>query len=241
MLRIFSDAPERWQTNFQEEATPIQAGIIDFHEKALYWLIIILVMVTYLVLRMIPTRKRARTIEWIRMRKHSSILEIIWTITPGLILVIIAIPSLKLLYSLDEVLHPNITVKAIGHQWYWSYEINDIEGISVNFDSYTIDSSESTPETLRLLDVDSPLLLPILVPIRLLVSATDVIHSFFVPSLGIKIDAIPGRLNHFSLYLLRPGTFYGQCAELCGSGHHNMSIVIQGVDLSEYLTWLTTF
>lgn len=238
MIKIYNDAPESWQLSFQEEATPIAAGIIDFHNKAMYYLIIIFSLVTYMLLARIFSN---RSINNFKLLKHSTIIELIWTISPGIILVIIAIPSLKLLYAFDEIIKPNVTLKATGNQWFWNFEINDIEGLEVNFDSYTKTEEDLVFGELRLLDVDNRVYLPINTSIRLLVTAQDVIHSFFVPSFGLKMDAIPGRINHAGIFILRPGTFYGQCTELCGSGHAEMSIVIQGVENKEYLSWLSTF
>lgn len=238
MFKVFLDVGEKWQIGFQEEGTPIAAGIVDFHNKVLYYLIIIITFVIYIIIARI---KSTRGINWLRNYNHSTIVELIWTITPGIILVIIAIPSLKLLYSMDEVIKPNVTVKAIASQWFWTYEISDIEGLDVNFDSYTKSVEDLEEGELRLLDVDNPLVLPILTPIRLLITAQDVIHSFFVPSFGIKIDAIPGRINHGSLYILREGTYYGQCYELCGSSHEKMSIVVKATSTPNYLNWLSTF
>lgn len=238
ILRIYNDMPERWQLSFQEEATPLAAGIIDFHNQAMYYLIIIFSVVTYIIIARITSN---RSINWLKVVNHSTIIELIWTITPGLILIIIAIPSLKLLYSLDEIIKPNVTLKATGSQWFWSYEINDIEGLDINFDSYTKSEDDLELGELRLLDVDNRVFLPIHTSIRLLVTGQDVIHSFFVPSLGVKMDAVPGRINHSSIFLLRPGVFYGQCAELCGASHERMSIVIEGVSTSSYLAWLSTF
>lgn len=236
--RVFNDAPESWKMGFQEEATPIQAGIIDFHNSAMYYLIIIFSFVTYLLFARINSN---RSINWNNKFNHSTILELIWTILPGVILVLIAIPSFKLLYSLDDISKPDVTLKATGAQWFWSYEINDIEGLDVNFDSYTKNDDDLDLGELRLLDVDNRVFLPIHTPIRLLLTAQDVIHSFFVPSLGVKMDAIPGRINHSTLFLLRPGVYYGQCTELCGQAHHKMSIVIEGVDTPSYLSWLSSF
>lgn len=238
IIRIYNDAPEKWQLGFQDEATPIAAGIIDFHNKAMYYLIIIFSIVTYIILARIFSN---RSINRFKKIQHSTLIELIWTILPGIILVIIAIPSLKLLYSLDDIIKPNVTLKATGSQWFWTYEINDIEGLEVNFDSYTKTEDDLEFGELRLLDVDNRVFLPIHTAIRLLVTGQDVIHSFFVPSLGVKMDAIPGRINHASIFLLRPGVFYGQCTELCGQGHERMSIVIEGVDTKSYLSWLSTF
>ncbi|PJF20186.1 cytochrome c oxidase subunit 2 (mitochondrion) [Paramicrosporidium saccamoebae] len=238
MIKIYNDSPSTWQLSFQDEATPIAAGIIDFHNKAMYYLIIVFSLVSYFIIARIFSN---RSINWFRVINHSTTIELIWTITPGIILVLIALPSLKLLYALDDIVKPNVTLKATGSQWFWTYEINDIEGLEVNFDSYTKTEDDLEFGELRLLDVDNRVLLPIHTPIRLLVTGQDVIHSFFVPSLGVKMDAVPGRINHSSIFLLRPGVFYGQCAELCGSNHERMSIVVEGVDNKSYLSWLATF
>ena len=236
--RVYNDVPEQWQIGFQEESTPIQAGIIDFHNIAIFYMVIVLSIVTYILLARVFSH---RGINWYRTFNHSTIIELIWTILPGVVLVIIAVPSLKLLYSLDEITKPNVTLKATGAQWYWSYEINDIEELEINFDSYTKNDEDLESGELRLLEVDNRVFLPINTPVRLLLTSQDVIHSFFIPSLGVKMDAIPGRINHSSIFLLRPGIYYGQCTELCGQNHHKMSIVVQGVDTASYLSWLSTF
>jgi cytochrome c oxidase subunit 2 len=226
------------QYGMQEPASPLMAGIVDFHDNILYYLILILTVVTYFIYASTTAGKGHIGL---RNINHSTTLEIIWTTLPAIILVLIAIPSFKLLYSLDAPITPAVTLKAKGNQWFWSYEISDIEGLDVSFDSYTKSDDDLLPGELRLLDVDNRVLLPVKTPIRLLITAEDVIHSFAVPSLGVKMDAIPGRLNHTPLYILRPGVFYGQCSELCGTAHYNMSIVLQGVSQSDYLNWLLSF
>jgi cytochrome c oxidase subunit 2 len=138
---------------------------------------------------------------------------------------------------MDEIINPAITVKAIGHQWYWSYEITDSSQV-INFDSYMITEDSLTPGQIRLLEVDNQLLLPILTHIRILVTSTDVLHCFAVPSLGIKIDAVPGRINQTSIFIKRPGLFRGQCSELCGVNHGFMPILIEGSDLNTFFAWL---
>lgn len=238
MKKVYNDVAENYQILMQDPASPIMAGIVEFHDYILYYLIIILTVVSYFILARVMTNRGAIGLKYLN---HSTVLEIIWTTIPALILVFIAIPSFKLLYSLDEIVKPAVTLKAKGSQWFWSYEISDIEGLDVSFDSYTKSDDDLLPGELRLLDVDNRVLLPIHTPIRLLITAEDVIHSFAVPSLGVKIDAIPGRLNHFPLYILRPGVFYGQCSELCGTAHYNMSIVIEGVSQKEYINWLFSF
>lgn len=153
----------------------------------------------------------------------------------------VAIPSFKLLYSLDEIINPLLTVKAIGNQWFWSYEINDIDGLNLQFDSYAKSIDDLSDGEFRLLDVDNILYLPVNIPIRLLTTSVDVIHSFTVPSLGLKIDAIPGRINHALIYLFNTGKSFGQCSELCGSSHFNMPISIFGVNSSQFFNWLLSF
>jgi len=174
MLKIYNDIGEPWQIGFQEESTPISAGIRDIHNNTFYYLIIVITFVTYLIIVMVYNN---RSIQLLRIRNHSTIIEFIWTIIPGVILVLIGIPSLKLLYSIDEILIPSITIKATGFQWAWNYQINDIENLEVNFDSYTKTEDDLLLGELRLLDVDNRLFLPYLTPIRLLVTGQDVIHS----------------------------------------------------------------
>ena len=176
---------------------------------------------------------------------HAPTLEIIWTVIPAFILILIAIPSFSLLYTMDEVIDPLLTVKIIGHQWYWSYEfvnpvdyleaVNAHEDIdlapNVNFDSYMLADDDLIIGQLRLLEVDNRLKLPIEINIRLLITSGDVLHSWAVPSLGVKLDACPGRMNQTVLYMKRPSVFYGQCSELCGINHGFMPIVVEGIDL----------
>ncbi|RHW30146.1 cytochrome c oxidase subunit II [Neobacillus notoginsengisoli] len=172
---------------------------------------------------------------------HGTLIELIWTITPALILTVIAFPSFRLLYLLDEVTSPTITIKVIGHQWYWSYEYSDYvteTGQSVEFDSYMIPESDLELGQLRLLDVDNKMMIPVDCHIRLIVTGADVIHSFAVPSLGLKIDAIPGRLNQSSILAERTGSFYGQCSEICGVWHGFMPIVVEAVSVQDYLSWI---
>ena len=172
---------------------------------------------------------------------HGSVLEIVWTVTPALLLVAIAFPSFKLLYLTDEVFSPSMTIKAAGHQWYWSYEYSDFlneDGESIEFDSYMIPESDLEDGQLRLLDVDNNVVVPVDTNVRFVITGQDVIHSFAVPSLGIKVDAIPGRLNQVSTIIEREGLFYGQCSELCGVLHGFMPICIEAVSPAKYLEWM---
>ena len=153
----------------------------------------------------------------------------------------IALPSLRLLYLMDEVIDPALTIKVVGHQWYWSYEYSDYQSVSIEFDSYMIPSSELRKGELRLLEVDNRLIVPIETEVRVLVTGGDVLHSFAVPALNVKIDAVPGRLNQTSFFLKRPGVFYGQCSEICGANHSFMPIVVEGVSLEKYMNWIESF
>jgi len=170
-----------------------------------------------------------------------TLIELIWTITPALILIAIAFPSFRLLYLLDEVISPTITIKVVGHQWYWSYEYSDYvteSGESIEFDSYMIPESDLELGQFRLLDVDNKVIIPVDCHIRLIITGADVIHSFAVPSLGLKIDAVPGRLNQSSIIAERTGLYFGQCSEICGVWHGFMPIVIEAVSVLDYLAWV---
>ena len=237
----FLDAPERWQFFFQDPATPIMEGIIDFHHDVFFFLIIILSIVTWILGRTIWQFSEYKNNNPI-IFTHGTTIEIIWTIIPSLILICIALPSFSLLYAMDEVVPANLTVKVIGHQWYWSYEYSDYaqtDETTLMYDSYMIPEEDLELGDPRLLEVDNRLVLPINTHIRLLVSSADVLHSFAVPSLGVKCDAIPGRLNQISLFILREGVFFGQCSELCGVNHGFMPIVIEAVSPDLYIEWIT--
>ena len=173
-------------------------------------------------------------------------LEIIWTTIPAIILAIIAVPSFALLYSMEEFVEPSLSVKVTGHQWYWCYEYSNCKEPGLGefidnkkYESYMIGTEDLKEGQLRLLEVDNRVVLPSNLHIRIIVTAADVLHSWAVPSLGIKVDACPGRLNQVSLYMLREGVFFGQCSEICGVGHANMPIVVESVDINKYIAWIT--
>ncbi len=172
---------------------------------------------------------------------HGTLIGLIWTITPAVILILIAFPSFKLLYLMDEVSDPSMSVLAEGHQWYWSYQYPDFldsDDQFIEFDSYIVPESDLEEGGLRMLEVDNRVILPELTHVRFIITAGDVIHSFAVPSLGIKTDAYPGRLNQVSVFINREGVFYGQCSEICGILHSSMPIVVESVSLEKFLTWL---
>ncbi len=167
---------------------------------------------------------------------EGQMIELIWTVIPALILVFIALPSLRALYLLDEVKTPAMTLKTIGHQWYWSYEYADFP--SIEFDSYMIPRNDIKDNDFRLLEVDNRTVIPFNTQIRLLVSAADVIHSWTIPSIGIKVDALPGRLNQLRIFSLRPGILYGQCSEICGANHRFIPIVLEVVNPKDFINWV---
>nr|YP_009490376.1 cytochrome c oxidase subunit 2 [Gracilaria edulis]AWH62509.1 cytochrome c oxidase subunit 2 [Gracilaria edulis] len=240
-ILVFNDTAEDWQLGFQDPATPIMEGIINLHHDLMYFICIIFIFVSWMLVRTLWHFENTQNIRPSSLT-HGTLIEIIWTITPACILLIIAIPSFSLLYAMDEIISPAITVKTLGHQWYWSYEYSDYlneEGESIIYDSYMIPEEDLDLGQLRLLEVDNRMVIPINTHIRVIVSASDVLHSWAIPSLGIKCDAIPGRLNQTSIFVKREGIFYGQCSEICGINHGFMPIVIEVVKLSNYISWIS--
>nr|QNE85766.1 cytochrome c oxidase subunit II [Helina impuncta] len=217
--------------NLQDSSSPLMEQLIFFHDHTLLILIMITTLVSYLMIMLLFNKFINRNL------LHGQTIEIIWTILPAIILLFIALPSLRLLYLLDEINEPSITVKAIGHQWYWSYEYSDFNNIE--FDSYMIPTHELSMNGFRLLDVDNHVILPMNLQIRILVTATDVIHSWTIPSLGVKVDGTPGRLNQTNFLMNRPGLFFGQCSEICGANHSFMPIVIESIPINFFIKWVS--
>nr|QCU46367.1 cytochrome c oxidase subunit 2 [Stomolophus sp. CG-2019] len=226
------DVPLDWQLSFQDGASPIMEEISFLHDQVMFIAPVISVFILWLMARSAISRYKYKFLV------EGTLIEIVWTIIPAVILVFIAFPSLKLLYLMDETMEPAITVKAVGHQWYWSYEYSDYDISDLEYDSYMIPTSDLEEGDNRLLEVDNQLVLPIQAHVRILVTGADVIHSFAVPSLGIKMDAVPGRLNQSNIFIKRPGLFYGQCSEICGSNHSFMPIAVRGVSLDTFITWV---
>nr|UFZ13793.1 cytochrome c oxidase subunit II [Anachauliodes laboissierei] len=218
--------------NLQDSASPLMEQLTFFHDHTLLILIMITILVGYLMSTLFFNKFTNRLL------LEGQTIEIIWTILPAITLIFIALPSLRLLYLLDEISDPSITLKSIGHQWYWSYEYSDF--MNVEFDSYMIPYHELPTNGFRLLDVDNRIILPMLSQIRILVTAADVLHSWTIPSLGVKIDATPGRLNQSSFFINRPGLFYGQCSEICGANHSFMPIVIESISTNSFIKWIKT-
>lgn len=257
-----------WQYGFQIPAAPAAEGILNFHHDLFFILLIILGIVFWSIYICISLWNSTKTNQPIYYFSHASVLEMVWTIIPAIILTLIAGPSFVLLYSVDEIISALISFKVIGHQWYWSYEnisydflfeelqllnnivdanasnekiesLNNFQDFvnkyirtsNVSFDSYMVNESELQHRSQRMLKVDNKLYVPIETNIRFLVTSSDVLHSWAIPSLGIKLDACPGRLNQTSTYINRPGNFMGQCSEICGVNHGFMPISIGAVDL----------
>lgn len=220
------------QLRFQDAASPIIKLLISFHDHAITLVILIISLVGYALIALLSnTLSRRYTHE-------AQLIETIWTVLPAILLLFLALPSLRLLYLIDEVTNPFITLKVIGHQWYWRYEYSDWDKLS--FDSYIIPTDELTPGQYRLLEVDNRAVIPVNVEVRVLVTAADVIHSWTVPALGVKADAIPGRLNQLSVVASRPGVYYGQCSEICGANHSFMPIALEAVKIIDFIAWQWT-
>lgn len=238
---VGSDTPEPWGLFFQDTATPQSEGLEELHNNIMYYLAIILFSVTWIIISIIASYSYKKSRISNKYVNHGTLVELIWTITPALILILIAFPSFKLLYLIDEVIDPALVVFGEGHQWYWGYQYPDFinnDEEYVEFDSYILPESDLNIGQLRMLEVDNRVVIPDLTHIRFVVGGADVIHSYACPSLGVKCDAYPGRLNQSSVYLNRQGTYYGQCSEICGILHSSMPIGIQSVNLFKFLYWL---
>nr|YP_009253518.1 cytochrome c oxidase subunit II [Cryptocercus kyebangensis]AKF02185.1 cytochrome c oxidase subunit 2 [Cryptocercus kyebangensis] len=217
--------------NLQDSASPIMEQLIYFHDHTLMIILMILTIVSYMMMAMTHNKYINRYL------LEGQLIEVAWTIAPAIILIFIAVPSLRLLYLMDEINNPTLTLKTIGHQWYWSYEYSDF--IKVEFDSYMTPQNEMNNSSFRLLDVDNRTTLPTNTFIRMIVTAADVLHSWTIPSLGVKADATPGRLNQISFLINRPGLFFGQCSEICGANHSFMPIVIESITTNNFIKWIS--
>lgn len=237
----FNDSPRPWGIYFQDSGTPQMEGLTELHDNIMFYLVIILFAVGWIILSVMKSFNHNVSPIAYKYTNHGTLVELIWTITPALILILLAFPSFKLLYLMDEISDPSMAVLAEGHQWYWSYQYPDFlnsDDEFIEFDSYLVPESDLEEGSLRMLEVDNRVIIPELTHVRFIVTAADVIHSFACPSLGIKCDAYPGRLNQMSVLINRQGTFYGQCSEICGILHSSMPIVIESVAIEKFLSWL---
>jgi cytochrome c oxidase subunit 2 len=237
-----NDSSLPWALGFQDPATPVMEGIINLHNDIMFFLVAIGILTFWLLFRIVyafDEEKYGNPSKEV----HGMIIEIAWTISPAIILMIIALPSFALLYAMDEIIDQEVSIKINGHQWYWSYEysFNDGEEETVTeniaFDSYMLSEDDLEDGNLRLLEVDNRLSLPIKTHVRLLITSADVLHCWAIPSFGVKMDACPGRLNQTSIFIQRDGVFYGQCSEICGINHAFMPIVIEGNSSESFQLW----
>jgi cytochrome c oxidase subunit 1 len=247
----FTDSPYPYQIGFQDPATELMEGIIDLHHDVIFFLILVVVVVAYILFRLVIGQGLKNNVEkasqiYLHNKlmptkiQHNALIEIVWTLIPCLILLLIAIPSFALLYAVEDLHIIETTIKIVGNQWYWTYEL-PFESFEVKFDSIMIPEEElNINHPLRLLEVDNRLVLPVEKQLRLFITSRDTLHSWAVPSMGIKMDACPGRLNQVALWLKRVGIYYGQCSEICGENHGFMPIVVEAVEPSDYLEWLIT-
>nr|ASY98277.1 cytochrome c oxidase subunit II [Acontista multicolor] len=216
--------------NLQDSASPLMEQLMYFHDHTMFIIIMILTMVGYLMMSLMLNKYTDRYI------LDGQYLEILWTIVPAIVLIFIALPSLRILYLIDETENPYMSFKAIGHQWYWSYEYSDFN--MIEFDSYMIPQNELDSFNIRLLEVDNRTTIPMNTLTRILITSEDVLHSWTIPSIGIKADATPGRINQATFWFNRPGVFYGQCSEICGANHSFMPIVVESTSTNDFIKWL---
>lgn len=229
-------AAEPWQFGLQEAASPVKEHVHDFHMLLMVILTGIVLLVTGLLLYVMLRYNEKANPEPAKFT-HNVTLEMIWTGIPVLILFVIAVPSFRVMYYMDRAIEPEMTLKVTGYQWYWGYEYPDLEG--VNFMSYMVpeDETDTAKGEKRLLETDTKVVLPVNTNIQILVTSADVLHSWAMPSFGIKTDAVPGQLNETWVRIDKPGTYYGQCSEICGAGHAYMPIQIRAVSKEDFEKW----
>lgn len=234
----FADGiPTEWQLGFQEAASPSMERITDFHNMLL-WLITVVSLVVLGLLIWVVYRYNEKANPVPSKNTHNTLIEVIWTAVPVVILVAVFIPSYNVLVKNDRVEDADMTLKVTGHQWYWSYEYPDNGNFT--FDAIMLTDDELEDKSLRLLETDNHVVLPVGKKVRLLFTADDVLHSWGVPSLGVKLDAVPGRLNETWVQITKPGMYYGFCSELCGVNHSYMPIAIKAVSEEEFDAWVMT-
>nr|YP_011020620.1 cytochrome c oxidase subunit II [Anaxarcha graminea]WQH82611.1 cytochrome c oxidase subunit II [Anaxarcha graminea] len=215
----------------QDSASPLMEQLMFFHDHSMFIITMIVTSVGYMILSLMTNKY------WDRHVMDGQYLEILWTILPAVVLVFIAMPSIRILYLIEENSKPILTLKTVGHQWYWSYEYSDFTDIE--FDSYMTPQNELDLHNIRLLEVDNRVTLPMNTLTRMLITSEDVIHSWTIPSIGVKSDATPGRLNQATFWFSRPGMFYGQCSEICGANHSFMPIVIETTSINGFINWIS--
>ena len=230
----FAQYPEPWQLGMQTPASPVKDAIHHFHNELLVIITVITLFVMFLLIY-VMWRFRASAHPVPTRTSHNTVVEIVWTVVPIVVLIAIAIPSFKLLYFEDRAPNPEFTLKVTAHQWYWSYQYPDNGGFE--YDSRLIPEEELKPGQKRLLEVDNRVVLPVDTDVRVLVAGTDVMHSWLISALGVQIYAVPGRLNETWVRVERPGVYYGQCNQICGINHAYMPIAIEAVSKADFLRW----
>jgi len=227
--------PVPWQIGFQESVTPVMDMLTDLHDLLLVIIVAIslfvMALMGYVMFRFSEKRNPTPS-----KTTHNTLIEVIWTGVPVLILIVIAVPALRGLYYMDKTKEADMTLKVVGRQWYWSYEYPDHGGIM--FDSYMIQEENLKEDDIRLLSVDNRVVVPVDTTVRVLVTGADVLHNWAMPSFGIKMDAVPGRLNETWFEAKQEGTYYGQCSELCGVGHGFMPIAVEVVSQDQFDAWV---
>jgi len=231
----YANQPKDWQLGFQDPASDGMRDIVNFHNNLLLPIIIAISVFVLFLMVYACIRFRASRNPNPSKTTHNVTVEILWTLIPCLILIVMAVPSFKILYKQDTIPKADVTVKAIGYQWYWGYEYPDE---NIIFDSYMVDDKDLKENQPRLLTVDNEIYVPVNKVIKVMITANDVLHAWALPSFGVKRDAVPGRINETWFKADRTGTFYGQCSELCGIKHAYMPITVNVVTEEEYSQWL---
>ena len=233
---IFANQPVDWQLGFQKAASESMREIVAFHDKLLLPIIIAISVFVLFLMLYACVRFRASANPNPSKRTHNVTVEVLWTLIPCLILIVMAVPSFKILYKQDTIPKADLTIKAIGYQWYWGYEYPDE---NIIFDSYMIEEKDLKANQPRLLAVDNEVVVPVDKVVKVLITANDVLHAWALPSFGVKRDAVPGRINETWFKAEKVGTYYGQCSELCGIKHAFMPITVKVVTEEEYEDWLS--
>jgi cytochrome c oxidase subunit 2 len=235
-VEVLANEPKNWQFGFQEAASQSMRDIVNFHDKLLLPIIVAISVFVLFLMAYACIRFRASRNPNPSTRTHNVAIEVLWTLIPCLILIVIAVPSFKTLYSQDRIPKADVTIKAVGYQWYWGYEYPDE---NIIFDSYMLEDKDLKAGQPRLLAVDNVVVVPVNKVVKVLITANDVLHAWALPSFGVKRDAVPGRINETWFKAERVGTFYGQCSELCGIKHAFMPIEVRVVSEEDYQEWLT--
>ena len=236
-IPLLANEPKDWQLGFQSSASKSMSDIIWFHDYMLLPIITGITAFDLFLLHYTCVRYRSTKNKVASTTSHNTLIEVIWTLVPCLILIVMAVPSFKVLYSQDTIPKADVTIKAIGYQWYWGYEYPDE---NIIFDSYMIEDKDLKENQPRLLTVDNEVFVPVNKVVKVMITANDVLHAWALPSFGVKRDAVPGRINETWFKAERTGTFYGQCSELCGIKHAFMPITVNVVTEEEYNEWLET-